>query len=126
MKSRAAYAFLSIIAAAIANVLINLLSAAIQQRAFNDQFSEQSIWYLSISIIVFLIASQLLYNHHAKAQEAKQSKVEIGRLKAGTGKIESAVHLHDVSDVKIGDMEAGADINSTISVNHSPKGPPPA
>ncbi|HEX9921436.1 MAG TPA: hypothetical protein VGD99_02125 [Anaerolineae bacterium] len=44
---RTGYAVGGLLLGLVANIAINLLSAAIQQRYFGDQFSDQSIWVLA-------------------------------------------------------------------------------
>jgi len=49
------YALSGLLIGAIVNILINLLSAAIQQQAFTNQFNRQSIWLLiSMSLVGLL------------------------------------------------------------------------
>jgi H+/Cl- antiporter ClcA len=51
MPSRPIYAIVGVFVVAAVDLLINLLAAAIQQRAFADQFSKQSVWWL-VAVIV--------------------------------------------------------------------------
>lgn len=46
MSSRPIYAIVGLFVGAAVDLVINLLAAAVQQQAFADQFSEQSIWWL--------------------------------------------------------------------------------
>ena len=46
MSSRFIYAIIGLFVGAGVDLLINLLAAAIQQQAFGDQFSRQSVWWL--------------------------------------------------------------------------------
>jgi hypothetical protein len=55
MSSRFLYAIIGAVVVALTNVLINLISAAIQQRAFSSQFSDQALWVLGALILVGLL-----------------------------------------------------------------------
>ncbi len=55
MQSRPIYAISGAIIGAVVDVLINLLAAGIQQHAFAQQFSIQSIWGLAGLAIVGLL-----------------------------------------------------------------------
>jgi len=60
MSSRFIYAIVGAFVLAGVDLLINLLAAAIQQRAFGDQFSQQSIWWLVGSVVVGLLIGAFL------------------------------------------------------------------
>ncbi len=56
MRSRFFYAFGGLLASAGVGIIINLLSAGLQQRTFPAQFSDQSLWILAgLAILGLLI-----------------------------------------------------------------------
>jgi hypothetical protein len=52
VKTSTIYALIGLLVGGIVDVLLNLLAAAIQQHAFQNQFNEQSIWVLLVLTIV--------------------------------------------------------------------------
>ncbi|MDJ0900585.1 MAG: hypothetical protein QNJ55_17420 [Xenococcus sp. MO_188.B8] len=56
------YAIIGLFVGAAVNILLNLLSAAISQKLFSDQFSQQSIWWLVAFAIIGLLIGQWLGN----------------------------------------------------------------
>lgn len=60
MLSKFLYAFVGLLVSGFIGILINLLSAAVQQRAFADQFNGQSIWLLAgLTLVGTLIGAWL-------------------------------------------------------------------
>jgi hypothetical protein len=60
MPLRSLYAIAGLIIGAVVDLLINLLAAALQQQAFADQFSRQSIWWLAAFIVGGLLVGYWL------------------------------------------------------------------
>ncbi len=63
MVSKSVYALTGLFVGAVVNILFNLIAAAIQQRAFADQFSNQSLWWLvGLALIGLLLGYWLSGN----------------------------------------------------------------
>jgi hypothetical protein len=60
MPPRSLYAIAGLLIGALVDLLINLLAAALQQQAFADQFSRQSIWWLVVCIVGGLLVGYWL------------------------------------------------------------------
>ena len=93
MSSKFLYAFAGLLVSALVGILINLLSAAIQQRAFADQFNTLAIWLLAgFTLIGTLIGAWLggkvtvpitsLPSTTRSQASTKQGTVTITRLRA--------------------------------------------
>lgn len=86
------YALIGLIVGAAVDLLINLLAGAIQQRAFGDQFSSQSVlWLAGLAVAGLLIGYWLggavavpaaAAPAQTPASPAADKPVEITRLKA--------------------------------------------
>jgi hypothetical protein len=60
MMSRAIYALAGLLTGAIVDVLVSLLAAGIQQRAFPGQLSTQALWILAVLAVLGLLAGYWL------------------------------------------------------------------
>ncbi|HEU0001132.1 MAG TPA: hypothetical protein VFQ36_09555 [Ktedonobacteraceae bacterium] len=110
MPSKFLYAFAGLLMSGIIGILINLLSAIIQQQAFSDQFSTQSIWLLISLIVMGTLVGTWLGGKvnmpstatHLVTQSSSSSKhsaVTITRLRAllSYGKLRGkGIHLSDI------------------------------
>jgi len=86
------YALIGLFIAAGLDLVINLLAGALQQRAFGDQFTSQSIFWLACLAVAGLLIGYWLGGAvavpasaapaHAPASPATDKPVEITRLKA--------------------------------------------
>lgn len=106
MQSRGTYALIGLFVGAIVNVLYNLIAAAIQQRAFPIQFSNQSIWWLvglamGGLLLGFWLGDKVTIPVSAKASHplGKPQTLTISRLRAllSYGKLRGrGIHLFDI------------------------------
>ncbi len=55
MSKRSVFSITGLLVGAVVNVLFNLIAAGMQQRAFGDQFSSQSIWWMLGFAVVGLL-----------------------------------------------------------------------
>lgn len=86
------YALIGLFVGASVDLVINLLAGALQQRAFGDQFSSQSVlWLVGLAVAGLLIGYWLggavavpasAAPAHAPTSPAADKPVEITRLKA--------------------------------------------
>src|SRR5262245_6039506 len=60
MNTRTAYTISGALVGAATNIIYNLIAAAIQKQAFNDQFSKQSLWWLIGLAVVGLLTGYWL------------------------------------------------------------------
>lgn len=106
MFSKSIYAISGLLVGAVVTIGINLLSAAIQQRAFTF-FSDQTIWELVIFIVLGLLIGywlggqlQVPTSATSKTSPAgKSDTVTITRLRAlrSYGKLKGkGIHLRDI------------------------------
>jgi hypothetical protein len=117
-----------IISAAV-DMLVNLIAAAVQQRAFSEQFSNQSIWLLVGSAVAGILAAYLLSR--------------IAEPAGGTARAPGRIRAKDIESLEGGitaQAEPGSDISverarakGDINISHGqpqappdPKAPPPA
>ena len=117
MRSRSLYAIAGLFVGAAVDILINLLAAGIQQRAFLTQFSDQALWILAgLAVLGLLVGfwlgahiqvpaatpTQTASNQPASTQKVssqKQGTVTITRLRAllSYGKLKGqGIHLSDI------------------------------
>ena len=107
MPVRFIYAIIGLFVGAGVDLVINLLAAAIQQRAFADQFNQQSIWWLVGLAVVGLFVSFWLGGKvqiqappaTPTAPAAKPQTVTVTRLQAILSAIKvrgQGIHLSDV------------------------------
>lgn len=107
MPSRPAYAIVGLFIGASVDLLINLLAAALQQRAFADQFNTSSVvWLAGLAIFGLLLGhwlgGQVQLPSTPPAQPTASSKstlVTISRLRAllSYSKLRGmGIHLTDI------------------------------
>ncbi len=77
MSTKTRYAIGGLIIGGAVNILFNLIAAAIQQRGFNDQFSEQSLWWLiGLALAGMIIGLWIDLRIERKAPVQTQSRNE--------------------------------------------------
>lgn len=110
MSSKFLYAFAGLLISSITGILINLLSAIIQQQAFSNQFSTQSIWLLiGLALAGILIGTWLggkvnvsstpMPSATPSSSSTKHETVTITRLRAllSYSKLRGkGIHLRDI------------------------------
>src|SRR5947208_2146669 len=62
MRTKTFYVIAGLFVSAAVNILYNLIAAAIQKRALNDQFNDQSIWWLVGLAIAGMIVGYWISN----------------------------------------------------------------
>lgn len=110
MPPKFLYAFVGLLVSGFVGILINLLSAAVQQRAFPDQFNAQSIWLLAgLALVGTLVGtwlggrvnvpSTVTPSANQSSSPTKHGTTTVTRLRAflSYGKLRGkGIHLSDI------------------------------
>ena len=117
---------------AVVNILINLISSWIQAKAFNDQFSEQSIWWLVGFALIGLILGYVLSILISKPDNKEsQTYIEVGKISGKTGvnvlnNTSYGSTTLRASDITSSEGEVNLASQSASDPSSGPKAPPPA
>jgi hypothetical protein len=129
MSKRSVLLIAGLLIGAVLNVLFNLIAAGIQQRAFRDQFSNQSIWLMiGFAVAGLLVGYWVSLNVETTSHSSdSRAGIEAKDLTSREGGV--IADERTGRGIAIEKVDANKDIHLSSSDSQSsppPKAPPPA